>query len=124
MKRLGPSDPQTIKAAFNLVINLSNDEQYPKAKNIICETDLISIFHRTYGADNVYTFQARGIFAETLINSDGATSKDLREAVDILEDATRRARRVLGKSHPEYRAYEQRRDFARERLKRMLLAGA
>ena len=79
---------------------------------------------RTYGADNVYTFQARGIFAETLINSDGATSKDLREAVDILEDATRRARRVLGKSHPEYRAYEQRRDFARERLKRMLLAGA
>ena len=70
------------------------------------------------------TFQARGVYADALVRSYDTTPDDLREAVNILEDSTRRARRVLGTSHPEYLAYEQRRDFARERLKRMLLAGA
>ena len=67
------------------------------------------------------TFQARGVFAETLLRSDDATPDDVREAVEILEDSTRRAGRVLGTSHPEYQGYEQRRDYAREALTRMLL---
>ena len=83
------------------------------------ETDLINIFQRTYGADNPWTFQARGVYADALVRSYDTTPDDLREAVDILEDSTRRAGRVLGTSHPEYLGYEQRRDWAREVLKRM-----
>ena len=40
------------------------------------------------------------IYAAALCNDDGATLDDLREAVTMLEDAERIARRVLGGAHP------------------------
>jgi hypothetical protein len=123
LKRHGTSHPETVRAGFSRAITLVNYGQFNRAKTFMRETDLITIFQRTYGADNPWTFQARGVYADALIRSNDTTPDDLREAVNILEDSTRRARRVLGTSHPEYIGYEQRRDIARERLK-LMLAGA
>ena len=39
-------------------------------------------------------------YAEALYSDDGATLDDLREAVTMLEDAGRIARRVFGGAHP------------------------
>ena len=41
-----------------------------------------------------------------LVNVDGSTLDDLREAVTTLEDAERTARRVLGGAHPTTKAIE------------------
>ena len=123
LQRHGTSHPETVRAGFTRAITLVNHGQFKLAKTFMRETDLITIFQRTYGADNPWTFQARGVYADALVRSYDTTPDDLREAVNILEDSTRRARRVLGTSHPEYLAYEQRRDFAREQLK-IMLAGA
>ena len=38
--------------------------------------------------------------ARVLCQDEGATLADIREAVTMLEDAARTARRVLGSSHP------------------------
>ena len=45
-------------------------------------------------------------YAEALYSDDGATLDDLREAVTMLEDAGRIARRVLGGAHPTTRGIE------------------
>ena len=42
----------------------------------------------------------RWIYGEALYKADGATLKELREAVTTLEDTERIARRVLGGAHP------------------------
>ena len=46
------------------------------------------------------TLVMRRIYAEALYLNDGATLDDLREAVSILEETERTARRALGISHP------------------------
>ena len=43
-------------------------------------------------------------YAEALYSDDGATLDDLREAVTMLEDAERIARRVFGAAYPLTRA--------------------
>ena len=40
------------------------------------------------------------IYAAALCNDDNSTLDDLREAVTMLEETTRIARRVLGSAHP------------------------
>ena len=48
----------------------------------------------------------RWTYAETLYKDDSASLDDLREAVTMLEDTTRTARRVLGGAHPTTRGIE------------------
>ena len=43
----------------------------------------------------------RWIYAKTIYRDPGATLDDLREAVAMLEDTKRIARRVLGAAHPD-----------------------
>ena len=52
-----------------------------------------------------------------LYKDDGATLEDLREAVTILEDAERTARRVLGGAHPLTSLLEQHLRNARDALR-------
>ena len=54
---------------------------------------------RVLGDNNRLTLQMRSTSAAALCNDPGATLEDLREAVTILEDAERIARRVFG-AHP------------------------
>ena len=46
------------------------------------------------------TIKMRWVYAMALYHNDGATVDDLREAVTLLEEMTRTARRVLGGAHP------------------------
>ena len=55
----------------------------------------------------------RSLYAEALHRADGATIKDLREAVTTIEDTERIARRVLGGAHPLTATFE--RDIQRAR---------
>ena len=47
------------------------------------------------------TLSMRSISAYALCQDDGATLDDVREAVEMVEDTARIARRVLGSAHPE-----------------------
>ena len=48
-----------------------------------------------------YTLRVRTLYAVALYMDSGATLDDLREAVNMLEDVERTARRVLGGAHPD-----------------------
>ena len=48
----------------------------------------------------------RSLYAEALFRDPGAALDDVREAVTMLEDAGRIARRVLGGAHPTTKAIE------------------
>ena len=48
----------------------------------------------------------RWLYAMALYRDAGASLDDLREAVTMLEDTTRTARRVLGGAHPTTRGIE------------------
>ena len=56
---------------------------------------------RVLGESHETALRMGWVYAAVLCNDTGATLDDLREAVAILEDAERIARRVLGGAHPE-----------------------
>jgi hypothetical protein len=56
-------------------------------------------------------------YGSALVNADGATLDDLREAVTTLEDAGRTARRVFGGAHPFTARMEQNLPRARAALR-------
>ena len=55
---------------------------------------------RVLGESHELTFGIRRNYAVALYEDDAATLDDLREAVTLLEEAGRTARRVLGGTHP------------------------
>ena len=56
-------------------------------------------------------------YAVALCKDTGATLDDLREAVTMLEDTERTARRVLGGAHPNVRSMEESLQQARAALR-------
>ena len=58
------------------------------------------VAQRVLGESHDVTLKMRWSFAEVLCRADGATLGDTREAVAMLEDTNRIARRVLGGAHP------------------------
>ena len=52
------------------------------------------------GESNGLTLSMKQMYAMALYGDTGATLDDLREAVTMLEDTERTARRVLGAAHP------------------------
>ena len=58
------------------------------------------VARRVLGESDNITLKMRRSYAGSLVMNNGATLGDLREAVTMLEDAERIARRVLGGAHP------------------------
>ena len=58
------------------------------------------VVRRVLGENDFRTLTMRGNYARALYNDPGATLDDLHEAVTMLEDTNRIARRVLGNAHP------------------------
>ena len=58
------------------------------------------VARRVFGENHEFTLRMRSIYARTLYDDPGATLDDLREAVALLEDTDRIARRVFGGAHP------------------------
>ena len=61
---------------------------------------------RVLGDSNDLTLRMRKVYAEALYQDPGATLDDLREAVNMLEELERTARRVLGGAHPTTESIE------------------
>ena len=61
---------------------------------------MIPTAQRVLGEGHYLTLLLKKKCAQSLYRDDGATLDDLREAVTMLEDAGRIARRVFGGAHP------------------------
>ena len=59
------------------------------------------VARRVLGEGDMVTLGIRQIYAGALYADEGATLDDLHEAVTMLEDTARIARRVLGGAHPD-----------------------
>ena len=60
----------------------------------------VPAIRRVLGEGHRLTLKTRWLYAEALYLPDGASLDHLREAVTMLEDTARTARRVLGGTHP------------------------
>ena len=88
----------TLLAANNYANMLACLQRFEEARSLMRKT--IPEAQRILGESDRTTHTMRKIFAEASYKDPGATLDDLREAVTMLEDAARIARRVLGGAHP------------------------
>ena len=98
LKLFGEESPYTLQAAINYAISLVNLRRDEEAKALLRKT--IPVARRVLGESDQLTLRMRNLYAKALCRDDSATLGDLREAVTMLEEADRTARRVLGGAHP------------------------
>ena len=94
----GEEDITTLNAASNYANSLTGHLRFKEAKSLLGKT--MPVARRILGESNDITLRLKKIYGRALHEDPGATLDDLREAVTMLEDAARIARRVLGPSHP------------------------
>ena len=73
-------------------------KHFEEAKSLLIKT--MPVARRVLGDGHEVSLRLRWIYAQSLYTADGATLDDLREAVTMLEDTERTARRVFGGSNP------------------------
>jgi len=94
----GEEHEHTIHAANNYAKSLKDLSRFEEAKALLRKT--IPLARRVLGEGRRLTLKMRWTYSEALYADRAATLDDLREAVSMLEDAARTARRVLGGAHP------------------------
>ena len=114
VKILGEEHPRTLFEANNLAGTLADSKRFKEAKALLRET--MPAFQRVLG-DSRDLFEARGSYAWVLYRDDCATVDDIREAVTILEDMERTARRNYGTAHPMTRTTGEQLQYAQETLR-------
>ena len=77
---------------------LKNLDRFKEAKYLLRKS--IPVARRVIGYGHIFTLRMRWIYGEALYMDPDATLDDLREAVTMLEETERTARRVLGGRHP------------------------
>ena len=77
--------------------------------------DVIPVARRTLGTAHALTFELRTNSARAIYR-DTNSSRDVHEAVAILEDVVRTSRRVFGLQHPFFADYREDLENARMRL--------
>ena len=85
-------------AANNYAHTLLELRRFEEARALMRKTIPVSL--RVLGCPDTLKLTMRKICAMALYKDDGATLDDLREAVTMLEDAERIARRFLGGANP------------------------
>ena len=98
LKIMGEEHPQTLLAANNYAHTLLELQRFEEAKALLRKS--MPVARHVLGEHDTLMLRMRQIYAETLYKDVGATLDDLREAVTMLEDTDRIARRVLGGAHP------------------------
>ena len=92
-------------AANNYANSLVTLDRFEEAKALFRK--IIPVARRIVGNNNCLTLAMRRNYASALCEDTGATLDDLREAVTVLEETDRIARRVLGGAHPRVMGIEQ-----------------
>jgi len=129
---VGPDHPTTVILALNLASCLTksstltkevpSQEELTEAKALLRGALERSRRSRLVGPNHDLTFKIMGSLAQCLTlgrtaGHPSSSSADLHEAIEILEDATPRARRVLGRGHPGTQQLEFELESARNILK-------
>ena len=84
----------TLVAAINFANCLVSLERFEHAKSLMRKA--MPVVRRVHE----YTLKMRSLYTRAIYEDPAATLDDLREAVNMLEDAGRTARRVFGDAHP------------------------
>jgi len=98
LKLLGEEHFRTLSSAMNYASTLGALHRRTEAKALMRKW--IPVAQRALGDSDGITIRMRSIYAQALYMGDGATLDDIREAVEMIEDSERIARRVFGGSHP------------------------
>jgi len=100
----GEENEYTVRAALNYAVSLKDLQRFEEAKPMLLK--MMPVARCVLGDSTDLTLKMRWIYAQSLFRDDAATLDDLREAVTILEEIGRIARRVLGGAHPTTRGIE------------------
>ena len=95
---LGEEHKDTLISANNYADSLLDLRRFEEAKALWRRTTPVA--RRVLGENHEDTLRLRWSYARALYKDPGATLDDLREAVTMLEETERTARRVLGGVHP------------------------
>ncbi len=98
LKIFGEGHTNTLLEANNYAVLLVSLKRYANARSHLRKT--VPVARRVLGENNGITLSLREIYGRVLFEDPAATLDDLNEAVTMLEDTTRIARRVLGAAHP------------------------
>ena len=79
-------------------MSLIDLKRFEEAKSLLRKA--MPVARRVLGENFETTLRMRWYYAWVLFQDDSVTLVDLREAVELLEDTARTARRVLGGAHP------------------------
>ena len=100
--------------AINLAESLIDAELFEEARSLL--RDSILVARRTLGTDHELTIDLRSNYALAISRDTNSSRDDVHEAVAILEDVVRTARRVFGLQHPYVAAYREDSENAHMRL--------
>ena len=98
LKLNGKQHELTLVAANNYAHCLLTLRKCEEAKSLLRKT--VPVARRVQREGDENTLRLRWNYARALLEDEGATLDDLREAVTTLQDTDRIARRVLGGAHP------------------------
>ena len=115
LKHRGEDQLSTLAAALNYATSLLALKRLEEAKSLMRKK--VPVARRVLGEGSEITLRMRWNYAAALYQADGATLRDLREAVTTLEDTARIARRVLGGAHPDVVGIEKSLRLARAALR-------
>ena len=94
--------------------SLKDQQRFEEAKSLLRKK--MPLARRTLGAEHDLTLNFQDIYAQCLNRDPSASRDDVVEAIEIFEDIQRRARRVFGPDHPNWKALPRDLMAAREKL--------
>ena len=98
LKKYGEEYGDTLLEANNYAADLLDLQCFKEARKLLRKT--IPVARRVLGENHDTPLRLRWTYAKSLYEDAGATLADIREAVRMLDDIARTARRVFGGSHP------------------------
>ena len=96
----GTENETTFFAADALSVAMLESGEYAECAQFLRDNGLIDAVTRSLGADNECTFALRRTYARVLYSGEEPPLRDLRQAVEILEEVSRMSSRVLGPRNP------------------------
>ena len=104
----------TLISADHLSESLIHAELFKEAKSLLRKYILVA--RRTRENGNEVILDLRTSYAQAIYRDTNSSRSDVHEAVAILEDVVRTARRVFGTEHPYFAEYRADLENARMRL--------